>query len=238
MTTKERHKRKNVSSFCSVERGSLEEVTVAAGRASENASQRSITGVRDHTCPYEHDLLGARDVVDMIAEGNEQVEEELGAAIEHLELHGTAPLEGAAAPDDEGKVVRPQLGVGVGRISVGVPGRRQYGAALNARLQALLSQRDTLELLEPVLIGGAVDDGVLQDVTINAVVVDRHLWGGASPSALFRRLELPRVLTLVVDKAGVVVALVEVLKDGGEDLGLLVWQVHALGVLRVHVLLG
>ena len=57
--------------------GSLEEVTVAAGRASENASQRSITGVRDHTFPYEHDLLSARDVVDVVAEGNEQIKEEL-----------------------------------------------------------------------------------------------------------------------------------------------------------------
>ena len=174
----------------------------------------------------------------MIAEGNEQIEEELGASIEHLELHGTASLEGAAAPDDEGEVVRPQLGVGVGGIGIGVPGGRQYGAALDAGLQALLSQRDPLELLEPVLVGGAVDDGILQDVAINAVVVDGHLGGDAGSSTLVRRLELPGVLALVVDKPGIVVALVEILEDRGEDLGLLVGQMHALGVLRVHVLLG
>lgn len=43
------------------------------------------------------------------------------------------------------------------------------------------------------------------------------------------RLELPRVLALVVHEVGVVVAFVEVLKHGGEDLGLLVRQGDAFG---------
>jgi hypothetical protein len=42
----------------------------------------------------------------MVTKGDEQVEEKLGAAVEHLELHGAAALEGAAAANDEGEIVR------------------------------------------------------------------------------------------------------------------------------------
>lgn len=49
------------------------------------------------------------DVVEVVAHGDEQVEEQLpasiavhvAAALFHLGLHGAAPLEGLAAPDDE-----------------------------------------------------------------------------------------------------------------------------------------
>jgi hypothetical protein len=37
-------------------------------------------------------------------------------------LHGAAALECATAADDEGEVVRAQLGVSVGRVGVGVTG--------------------------------------------------------------------------------------------------------------------
>jgi hypothetical protein len=70
----------------------------------------------------------------MVAQGDEQVEEELGVAVEHLELHGAAALEGAAAADDEGEVVRPQLGVRVGSVGVGVASRGEDGARLDAGL--------------------------------------------------------------------------------------------------------
>lgn len=70
----------------------------------------------------------------MIAQSNKQVKEELGAAVEHLQLHGAAPLERAAAADDEGEVVGAQLRVGVGRVCVGVAGRREDGAGLDPGL--------------------------------------------------------------------------------------------------------
>lgn len=73
------------------------------------------------------------NVIYMVAEGDEEVEEELAAAVVHLELHGAAALEGAAAADDEGKVVGTQLGVRVGGVGVGVAGGCEDGAALNAR---------------------------------------------------------------------------------------------------------
>lgn len=70
----------------------------------------------------------------MVAEGDEEVEEELAASVVHLELHGAASLEGAAAADDEGEVVGAQLGVGVGGVGVGVAGGCENSAALDAGL--------------------------------------------------------------------------------------------------------
>jgi hypothetical protein len=70
----------------------------------------------------------------MVAQGDEQVEEELSATIEHLELHGAAALEGAAAADDESEIVGPQLGIGVGSVGVGIAGGRQDGAGLDTGL--------------------------------------------------------------------------------------------------------
>lgn len=66
---------------------------------------------------------GALDLVDVVAQGDEQVEEELGSAVEHLGLHGAAALEGGAAADDEGEVVGAQLGVGIGCVVIGVTSR-------------------------------------------------------------------------------------------------------------------
>ena len=68
----------------------------------------------------------------MVNHGNEQVEEQLAAAGLHLSLHGAAALEGAAATDDEGEVVGSQLGVGVGRVGVGVASGGEDGAALDS----------------------------------------------------------------------------------------------------------
>ena len=69
----------------------------------------------------------------MVAEGDEEVKEELAASVVHLELHGAASLEGAAAADDEGEVVGAQLGVGIGGVGIGVAGGGENSAALDAR---------------------------------------------------------------------------------------------------------
>lgn len=68
----------------------------------------------------------------MIAQCDEQIEEELGAAGHHLHLHCAAALEGAAAADDEGEVVGPEFGVRVGCVGVGVAGGGEDCAALDA----------------------------------------------------------------------------------------------------------
>ena len=68
----------------------------------------------------------------MVAQGDKEIKKELGTSVVHLELHGAAALEGAAAADDEGEIVCPQFRVRVGRVCVGVSCRRENGAALDA----------------------------------------------------------------------------------------------------------
>lgn len=92
--------------------------------------------------------------------------------------------------------------------------------------EPLLAQSDALELLQLVLLGSTVDDGVLEDLGAGGLVED----GG-----LIVALDLPCVSALVVDQSGGVVALVQVLEDGGEDLGLLVRKGDALA-RGLHVL--
>ena len=70
----------------------------------------------------------------MVAQRDKEIKKELGLAVEHLQLHGAATLEGAPATNDEGEIVRPQLRVRVGSVGIGVACRGQDGAALDARL--------------------------------------------------------------------------------------------------------
>lgn len=78
--------------------------------------------------------LSRSDVVEVIAHGDKQIEEQRRPAVKHFHLHGAAALESAPAADDEGEVVSSQLGVVVGRVSVGVSGGGEDGAALDAGL--------------------------------------------------------------------------------------------------------
>ena len=142
----------------------------------------------------------------------------------HLHLHGPAPLERGPAADDQSQVVGPQLRVTLGRVRVRIPRARKDGAALNARLQPLLAQRQPLELVQAVPFGGAVDQRVLQQHLAARRVVDRRL-----RVLLRRHFELPRISALVVEEAGVVVAFVEVFEDGGEDFGELFGEVDSFG---------
>lgn len=57
----------------------------------------------------------------------------------------------------------------------------------------------------------------------------RTLDGASTSVVVLRILEFPRVAAFVVQQARVVVALVEVLEDGGEDLGEFFGEVDAFG---------
>lgn len=85
----------------------------------------------DVTVATGRSLLGTGHIVDMVAERDEQVEKQLTTAVTHLQLHRTAALERGAAANDEGQIVGAQLGVGVGGVSVGVPGGGKDGTALD-----------------------------------------------------------------------------------------------------------
>jgi hypothetical protein len=157
---------------------------------------------------------GQTQVIHVIYHGNKQVEEQLTAVL-HLVLHCAAALEGVARTDDERKVVRTKLGVVVRCVGV--------GRALDARLQSLFAKSQLLQLLQSVLLGLAVDHCVLQDGSCWGV--DHCLVGTIVVTTI---LKGPGVALLVKLEARVVVALVEVLKDRGEDLRLLIGKVDAL----------
>lgn len=167
-------------------------------------------------------LCGQTKVIHVIYHGNEQVEEQLTTVL-HLVLHRAAALEGVARTDDERKVVRTKLGVVVGCVGVGVTGRGQDGRALDARLQSLLAKSQLLQLLQTVFLRLAVDHCVLQDGSSGGV--DHRLVGTVVVTTI---LKGPGVALLVEFETRVVVTLVEVLEDGGEDLGLLIGQIDAL----------
>lgn len=93
--------------------------------------------------------------------------------------------------------------------------------------ESLLAQGDALQLVQAKLLAGTVDDCVLENLALNAVQLDR---GGIVA------LELPCILALVVDQTRRVVALVQVLKDGGQDLGVLLGKSETLAG-GFHVLL-
>jgi len=78
-------------------------------------------------------LRNTSNIINVVAQSNEQIKEELTASLLHLHLHSPATLECASTADYEGEVVSPKFGVGVGSISICVAGRREDSAALNAR---------------------------------------------------------------------------------------------------------
>lgn len=182
------------------------------------------------------------DVVQVVAHGNEQVEEQLAAAGLHLSLHGAATLKRLAAADDQSKVVSTEATVRIRRVGISVLGRPQDGADVDAGMQPLLAQSQTLQLLEAVPIGGTVDDCVTQDLGPHAGEIDGGIgaravvrgwwWLLRSPHAV---LELPGVTVPVVNQAWIVVSLVEILEHCRKDLGLLVGKGDSLvhGIRRV-----
>jgi len=101
------------------------------------------------------------------------------------------------------------------------------------RTETLLSKREALKLIQAVLLGSTVDNGVLQQLSIHAVVINSSLVAGL----LRRRLQLPRVSLLVVEKTRVVVAFVEILEDRREHLGLFIGQRNLLTLRIQHLVL-
>jgi hypothetical protein len=87
----------------------------------------------------QQDLRNTSHIINVIAQRDEEVKEQLRAAGHHLHLHGTAALEGAAAADDEREVVGSELRVGVRCVGVGVAGGGEDCAALDAGFYHMLA---------------------------------------------------------------------------------------------------
>lgn len=132
-------------------------------------------------------------------------------------------------------------------MRIGVLRRSQDSADVDAALEALLAQGEALEFFEAVAVGGAVDDRVAEDIGVYAREVDRRVGCGARigigrgvrAAGVLRVgvLELPGVARSVMNQPRVVVPLVEVLENGGENLRFLIGEVNP-PALRIKELLA
>lgn len=93
---------------------------------------------------------------------------------------------------------------------------------LNSRLKTLFPKSEALQLVQTEFLSSAVNNGVFEQDPSNSRVVDCRLDGSTAAIVVWVLgvLELPRVATLVVQQAWVIVSLVEVFEDTGKDLGL------------------
>lgn len=111
----------------------------------------------------------------------------------------------------------PQLRIIIRGIRICISRTRENRAALNARLQPLLPQRQPFQVVQSIPVGGAIKHRVFQQHLSSAVVEESGL--GIASAVVLSLLEFPGVAAFVVEEAGVVVAFVEVFEDGGKYLG-------------------
>lgn len=176
---------------------------------------------------------------------HEEVEEQRRATVLHFHLHCARTLECVPASNDECKVVCSQLGVGGRSVGIGVASRGEDGAALHAGLEALFFEGETLEIWQCVAVSGTlyidvsirtgveqdgsthVDDGILQyRSTIGSVdCALAHAF-----SRVVDVFEIPTRMSLVVVESRSVVAFIEVLENGREYFGCLIWDLDSFAV--------
>lgn len=182
-------------------------------------------------------LRHIHNIINVVAHSHKEIKEQFAANL-HLHLHRAAALERPPAADDQSKVMSAEAGVIVRRVLVGVPSAAQDGADLDATLQALLAQSEPFELIETVTLCCTVYGRVTEDNVSHARVKECRLDVSATTVKVFRvgirrldrALEQPSVPAFIVDKPGIVVALVQILEDTGEDFGFFVWQIDATRV--------
>lgn len=85
----------------------------------------------------------------MITHRNKQIKKQLPTLL-HLHLHRPTPLKRRPTPDNQRQVMRPELRLGIRRVSVGIPRARKDRAALDTRVQALFAKREAFEGLQGV----------------------------------------------------------------------------------------
>lgn len=93
--------------------------------------------------------------------------------------------------------------------------------------KALLLQGNTLQLLETVFFSRAIDDGVLEKISISAVMKDGRL---DTSVILVGRFQLPRVAPLAVDETRVIISLVKKFQYGRKYFGFFLGKCNPLRV--------
>jgi hypothetical protein len=89
-------------------------------------------------------------------------------------------------------------------------------------LKTLFPKSKALQLFQAKLLSGAVNGRVFEQDTANPGMKDCRLHRSTTTKIMMvlSVFEFPRVATLVVQQAWVVVSLVQVFEDGGKDFGL------------------
>lgn len=119
----------------------------------------------------------------------------------------------------------PKLTVILRSVGISIPSRCQDGGDGDAGLQALLPQRETLQVHEAVLLRRTVDDGVLEDAS--SIAAKGTAWavgaGRREPDGAFRIpgthrriLEAPGVASGIVFEFGEVVTSIQELQHRTE----------------------
>jgi len=115
--------------------------------------------------------------------------------------------------------VSPQLRVVIWGIVIGESRTREDGAALYPRLQALLLQAQSLQFVQAIPLCSTIQQRVLKNNLACSRMPDGRLDGTASIVIRSSVFQLMTTRSFVVDQARVVVTLVEVLEQRGEDFG-------------------
>lgn len=150
----------------------------------------------------------------MIAKSHKQIKEKFPTTL-HFRLHGSAPLKRLATSNNQGQVMSAEPRVRVRRVVIRIPRTAKNRSDLDSTLQTLLPESKALELLKSVLLCRTVYDCIPQKVFSHAGDVccslDRSattfVFGVGGAHCI---LEFPRISALVVQQAGVVVALLHI----------------------------
>jgi len=191
---------------------------------------------------HESDLDGSRRlgvsnvhyVVKVVGKSAEKIKEKFTTSF-HFHLHSSGAFECLATADDKSEVMSAKSRICVRGVYIAISCALQNNADLNSTLQTLLPKRQALELLEAVLLSGAVDDTIFEKILAYARDIACGFDRSATTSIFWVRgshsiFEFPRVSALAEEQFGVVVTLVEVLEDGGDDFGFFVGKFNSLAL--------
>lgn len=122
-----------------------------------------------------------------------------------------------------------QLRIAVGCVGICVSGTGKDGAALDSRLQPLLPERQTLEFIQAITLRGAVEESVLEQSLPSTLMIHSGLDCSTTSVVVGDIFQLPGISPFIVEKSWIVVAFVEVLEHGGEDLRKFLREVDPFG---------
>lgn len=89
---------------------------------------------------------------------------------------------------------------------------------MDTRLQPLLPERETLEFIQAITVGSAVEESVLEQRLPMSLVIDGGLDCSTTSIVVGDIFQLPGISPFIMEQSWIVVTFVEVLEHGREDL--------------------